>query len=123
MKNTINWFEIPVKDFERAKKFYSNILNFKIEESQMGPYRMGFLPYEQGTVSGAICLGEGYEPSANGTLVYLNANGIMDEVLGKIESAGGKIVMPRTNITPEIGDMAMFIDTEGNKIALHTPVR
>jgi hypothetical protein len=123
MKNTINWFEIPVKDFERAKKFYSTILDFDMKEEQMGPFRMGFLPYEQGAVSGAICHGEGYEPSASGTLVYLNAEGIMDDILSRIEPAGGKIVLPRTNITPEIGDMAMFMDPEGNKIALHTPVK
>jgi uncharacterized protein len=124
MKNTINWFELPVVDFDRGKKFYESILDVKIEDSMMGPWRMGFFPMDgnQG-VGGALVHGEGYEPSDKGAVVYLNADGVIDAVIGRIEKAGGKVVMPRTNVTPEIGDIAMFIDTEGNKVALHTPPR
>jgi predicted enzyme related to lactoylglutathione lyase len=123
MKNTINWFELPVVDFDRGRKFYESIFNFKIEDQMMGPWRMGFFPMEGQGVGGALVHGEGYEPSDKGAVVYLNADGIIDDVIGRIEGAGGKVVMPRTNVTPEIGDIAMFIDTEGNKVALHTPLR
>lgn len=122
MRNTINWFELPVTDFDRAKKFYEAIFEASIADQMMGPYRMGFLPYdEQGGVSGAIVHGEGYVPSDKGAMVYLNADGILDEMMERINKAGGKVVVPRTPITPEIGDFAIFLDTEGNKVALHTP--
>lgn len=121
MRNTINWFELPVLDFERAKKFYENIFKCEISDNMMGPYRMGFFPADQQAVSGAIVHGDGYVPSDKGAVVYLNADGILDEVLERIPKAGGRVVLPRTPITPEIGDYAMFLDSEGNKVALHTP--
>ncbi len=120
MRNYINWFELPAADFERAKKFYENIFQCKMSDNMMGPFRMGFFPGEGEGVSGAIVHGEGYEPSDKGAVVYLNADGILDEVLARIPKAGGKVVLPRTAITPEIGDYALFLDTEGNKVALHT---
>lgn len=123
MRNTINWFELPVVDFDRGRKFYETIFDIKIKDDMMGPYRMGFFPGDGQGVSGALVHGEGYEPSDKGAVVYLNADGIIDDVIGRIEKAGGKIVMPRTNVTPEIGDIAMFIDSEGNKVAIHTPLR
>jgi predicted enzyme related to lactoylglutathione lyase len=103
MRNTINWFELPVMDFERGKKFYQKIFNIEISDSMMGPYRMGFFPGDGQGVGGALVHGEGYEPSDKGAVVYLNADGVLDEVIGRIEKAGGKVVMPRTNVTPEIG--------------------
>lgn len=123
MRNTINWFELPVVDFDRGRKFYETIFNCEISDSMMGPYRMGFFPADGQGVGGALVHGEGYEPSDKGAVVYLNADGIIDDVLKRIEKAGGKVIMPRTNVTPEIGDIAMFFDTEGNKVALHTPPR
>jgi len=123
MRNTINWFELPVVNFERAKKFYESIFKMEMSDNMMGPYRMGFFPADGQGVSGAIVHGDGYTPSDKGSMVYLNADGIIDEVLGRIPQAGGKVVVPRTPITPEIGDFAVFIDSEGNKVALHTPPR
>jgi predicted enzyme related to lactoylglutathione lyase len=123
MSNAINWFEIPVLDFKRAKNFYNTIFGFEMHEQEMGGYMMGFFPGDQSGVSGAICHGKGYRPSEEGTLVYLNADGKLDEVIGRIEAAGGKIVMPKNLVTEEIGFIATFVDTEGNKVALHSPKR
>jgi predicted enzyme related to lactoylglutathione lyase len=123
MANAINWFEIPVVDFPRAKKFYNTIFGFEMQEQKMGDYMMGFFPSDQSGVSGAICQGSGYEPSTNGTLIYLNADGRIDDIIGRIEKAGGKIVMPKNLVTDEIGYIAYFTDTEGNKVALHSPKR
>ena len=123
MANAINWFEIPVVDFGRAKKFYNTIFGFEMQEQKMGGYMMGFFPADQSGVSGAICHGEGYKPSAEGTLIYLNADGRIDEVIDRIEKAGGKIVMPKSLVTDDIGYIAYFTDTEGNKVALHSPKR
>lgn len=120
MKNSINWFEIPVTDFNRAKKFYETILDLNFETSEMMGYMMGFFPYFEGKVGGAIVKGEGYVPSTAGTIVYLNANPDLTTVLNRIPGAGGSVMMPKTHISPEIGYFAFFVDSEGNKVALHS---
>lgn len=119
--NAINWFEIPVSDFERAQKFYSTILDYEMPAQEMGPVRMGFLPSEQGKgVGGAIVKGEGYTPGSGGALVYLNGGNDLGTVLGRIETAGGAVVTPKTQITPDLGHYAVFTDSEGNRVALHS---
>jgi predicted enzyme related to lactoylglutathione lyase len=120
MANANNWFEIPANDFDRAKKFYSEILASNIEEMDMGGFRMGMLPAGEGKVGGAIVKGEGCVPSETGTMVYLNAGTDLAPILTRVEEAGGKVVMPKTMITEEIGYMATFTDTEGNRVALHS---
>jgi len=125
MANVINWFEIPAKDFNRACSFYEELLGgsvHKIEASPEMPLKMGFLPgYDQnsGEVGGAVVAGEGYEPSATGSVVYLNGGDDLSGTLGKVESAGGKVVLPKTAIG-ENGFIAQFMDSEGNRVALHS---
>ncbi|MGH2575967.1 MAG: VOC family protein [Ignavibacteria bacterium] len=120
MANTINWFEIPVVDFERAEEFYTQIFGFKMEKNDMMGFRMGFFPQDKGSVSGAIVKGEGYIPIDHGTLIYLNGGNDLNDVLSKIEPAGGKVLVPKTLITEEIGYFAIFYDPDGNKLALHS---
>jgi predicted enzyme related to lactoylglutathione lyase len=121
--NSLNWFEIPATDIERATKFYGDIFNVKMENigDMMGMKMAGF-PSEMGNgkASGALVQSEMHKPSKDGAIVYLNANPSIQPVIDRIEKAGGKVVMPKTQITPEIGYMAFFIDTEGNKIGLHS---
>jgi len=119
MANTINWFEIPVSDFERAKKFYSEIFGIEMHEQMMGPHQMGFFPGEG--VSGAIVKADGLKPSMDGALVYLAGGEDLTGVMNKIEVAVGKILQPKTKVTDEIGYIAIFSDSEGNKVALHSP--
>ncbi|HEU4718093.1 MAG TPA: VOC family protein [Bacteroidia bacterium] len=120
--NTLNWFELPVADFERAKKFYETIFGVTLHVMDFGNFRMGLFPSEPGNgkLTGAICFGEWYKPSQDGALIYFNANPDMQSVLDRIEKAGGKIIHPKKQISPEYGFMAMFIDTEGNRVALHS---
>jgi uncharacterized protein len=122
LDNAINWFEIPVSDFERAKRFYSTIYDYEMPETAKGPVRMGFLPYEQKEhrVGGAICSGPGYMPAQIGVLAYLNGGADLNNVLNKVENAGGKILAAKTFIGEGIGYFAHILDTEGNKIALHS---
>lgn len=121
IKHAISWFEIPVTNFDRAKKFYSAIFNYEMPETTMGSVRMGFLLYEQGKgVGGAICYGKDYEPSQKGTIPYLSAGSDLNNVLNRVENAGGKIVVPKTEIGENYGYFAYFIDPEGNKIGLHS---
>ena len=124
MKNSINWFEIPVKNFERAKKFYSTIMGGEItvmpQNPQMPTMKYGFLPFDMKEgVGGGIIEAEGYEPSQKGALIYLNGGDDLSKPLSKVEKAGGKILVPKTSIGPN-GFMAQFLDTEGNKVAFHS---
>ena len=121
-KNALNWFEIPVADFERARRFYSAIFNFEMPVFEMGESRLGILPYDQkgGGVGGAINQHERLKPSASGTLVYLNGGADLDVILGRVEKAGGRVLITKTVVTPEIGFIGLFQDTEGNTVGLHS---
>jgi len=120
--NSVNWFEIPAKDIMRARKFYEDIFATKMDEmpEMMGMKLVGFPSVAgSGKASGALVQSEMHKPSTDGPVIYLNANPKIQTVIDRIEKAGGKVIMPKTEITPEIGFMAFFIDSEGNKIALH----
>lgn len=121
MKNSINWFEIPVKNFDLAKSFYEAIFGVELHLMEAMGMKSAFFPadMENGGIGGCIIQGEGYEPSTQGTLVYLNGGDDLSLPLSKVEAAGGKIVLPKTPIGPN-GFMAYFIDTEGNKVGLHS---
>ena len=121
MKNAINWFEIPVKNFDRGKKFYSTILGAEINEMPHPQLKYGILPFdrESSGIGGGIVQGDSYEPSNKGSLIYLNGGDDLSKVLSKVEKAGGKVLLPKTSIGQN-GSMAHFLDTEGNKVALHS---
>ena len=120
--NSLNWFEIPVLDMQRAKHFYQVVFGIHMDDMSMPGMEMAGFPMEMGSgkASGALVKSDYSKPSIDGVLIYLNANPDMADVLDRILSEGGQIVMPKTLITPEIGYMANFIDTEGNRIALHS---
>jgi predicted enzyme related to lactoylglutathione lyase len=120
LRNSINWFEIPVSDFDRAKKFYSAIYDFDMPEMTMGPNRMGFFLVEKGGIGGAIVHGDGYTPTTSGTKVYLNGGSDLNTVLNRVEKAGGKVLLQKTLITPDLGYFAVFQDSEGNHVSLHS---
>lgn len=120
MENLINWFEIPATDFSRAVSFYKSILGLDIKETQMFGTKMGFFPTDGKNVSGAIVQGEDYKPSTDGVIAYLNGGNDLQNVLNKVENSNGKIIVPKTQISPEMGYFGMFIDTEGNKMAVHS---
>jgi uncharacterized protein len=120
MENLINWFEIPATDFSRAVTFYTTILGLDIKETEMFGTKMGFFPTDGKNVSGAIVQGDDYKPSTNGVVAYLNGGNDLQTILNKVENSSGKIIVPKTQISPEMGYFAMFIDTEGNKMAVHS---
>lgn len=121
MKNAINWFAIPASDLKRAVKFYNVIFDFKLEEMKMGTEDLAFFPIEHGGIGGHIYNHKNLEPAGDGVTIFLNGGNNLQEILDRVESAGGKIVTPKTQISPEIGYMCYFTDSEGNKIALHSP--
>lgn len=121
-ENALNWFEIPATDLARAKKFYETIFDIKMDEQEMMGMKMAFFPYDDmnGKVSGGLVQGPMHKPNADGAKIYLNGNPDLSIALGKVEAAGGKVLMPKTKISDEIGYMAFFTDTEGNAGALHS---
>lgn len=121
MKSHVAIFEIPATDISRAVNFYQDILNISIERMDFPELEMGIFPYEEQLVTGVIMKGEGYEPSANGVTIYLNAGDDLQIVLDKIEKNKGKIILPKTPHADEVGFFALFLDSEGNKMGLHSP--
>ena len=121
-KNAISWFEIPATDLDRAQKFYETIFSLQLLPMDMPSIKMRMFPLEDMMgVGGAVVDSGGFHtPSATaGPLIYLNANPTIQTVIDRIEKAGGKVTVPRTQISPDIGYMAFFVDTEGNAMALH----
>ncbi|WP_246043145.1 VOC family protein [Fodinibius saliphilus] len=122
MKNAVAWFEIPVNNLDRAKRFYEGILDIELIDMDLGDeFKMSMFPVVPGGVSGAICKHkEYYKPSKEGTLVYLNAEPNLQSVLDRVINFGGKVLQEKTPISDEYGFMAILQDTEGNRIALHS---
>lgn len=96
MANAINWFEIPATNFRRAKAFYSTIFDAELAVQKIMESEMAFLPAAEGGVGGAICYGEGYTPSAEGTIPYLNGGTDLNVILERVAGAGGEVVVPKT---------------------------
>ncbi|MBL7768862.1 MAG: VOC family protein [Flavipsychrobacter sp.] len=122
MTHSISWFEIPTRDLARAQQFYETILGVELIPMDMPGIKMRMFPVpDHSFISGALTYApDFYEPQANGTLVYLNANPDVQLVLDRVEAAGGKIIVPKTEISPDIGFMAVIHDTEGNRVAFHS---
>jgi predicted enzyme related to lactoylglutathione lyase len=120
MPHALNWFEIPVSDFDRARQFYEAVLGIAIEPLVMGPTTMGMLSSDPDSVGGAIVSGADGGPAANGTIVYLNGGEDLAPMLARVGQAGGKVVVPKTEIGSNFGFFAHFMDTEGNKVGLHS---
>jgi predicted enzyme related to lactoylglutathione lyase len=123
MKHAISWFEIPTTDIDRAQNFYETIFNIKMGVMDLQQIKMRLFPLDNPMdgVGGTLVQTDGFHiPSATeGPLIYLNGNPDLQLILDRIEAAGGKIMVPKTEISPEYGFMAVFLDTEGNRIALH----
>jgi uncharacterized protein len=123
MKSAISWFEIPSTDLDRATKFYEKIFNVTLIPMDMPSIRMRMFPVEDQVngIGGAVVHSGGFhKPSlTDGPLIYLNGNPDLQLVLDRVVAAGGSIMVPKTEISPEYGFMAVIIDSEGNRIGLH----
>ncbi len=120
--NMVGWFEIPVTDMERAKTFYNKVFNVDIQLQDFGGVLMGWFPFVDGKkgASGSLIQQKAYIPDdKKGVLIYFSSVDVNDEI-SRIERAGGKIIQPKSMISKDIGYMALFLDSEGNRIALHS---
>ena len=120
MNSFVSIVEIPAVDISRAVTFYQSILDIKIEQMEFPGMQMGLLPYEEQAVVGVIIKGEDSKPSADGVTIYLNGGDDLQVILDKVEGRGGKILVPKTPHADESGYFALFLDTEGNKLGLHS---
>jgi len=122
--NVVGWFEIPVENMERAVAFYEKVLDLKLDRHQMGPLDMAWFPWnEQGTGSpgSLVHFPAAYKPSSDGVLIYLTAHsGDLSNELSRVEKAGGKVLQGKTQISEDYGYMALIVDSEGNRVALHS---
>lgn len=121
MKSYISMFEIPATDISRAINFYQALLDIKIEKMDVEGMQMGIFPYEGQIITCVIIKAEGYKPSSDGVTMYLNAGENLQVVLDRVEKDGGKILVPKTAHVDKSGFFAIFLDTEGNKLALNSP--
>ena len=124
--NAINWFEIPVEDIERGKRFYEKVLDIELvvppsedtdEEMALFPRLPDTIMGLSGKVSGALVKGKLRKTGQSGVLIYLNASPSIQPAIDRVESAGGKIIVNRTQIPA--GFIAVILDTEGNQVGLH----
>jgi predicted enzyme related to lactoylglutathione lyase len=122
MSDAVSWFEIPATNIQRAKAFYQDIFDMELQELDLGDgFKMALFPVETGGVGGALCQHEEfYRPGHAGPLIYLNGNPDLQAVLDRVQPSGGKVIKAKTQISEEYGYMAVFEDTEGNRIALHS---
>jgi uncharacterized protein len=124
MKHAISWFEIPATDIERAQKFYEALFQIKLINMDFPGVKMRAFPLDdpmEGVGGTIIDTGGFHKPSAtDGPLIYLNGNPDLQIILDRVEAAGGKVMIPKKEISPDYGYMGMFTDTEGNRIALHS---
>ena len=121
MKSFISIFEIPATDISRAVDFYQAILDINIEKMEFPEMQMGIFPYEGQMITGVIMKAKGYKPSEDGVTIYLNGGDNLQIILDKIEDNDGKIIVPKSPHADESGYYAIFLDSEGNKIGLHSP--
>jgi len=121
MKSYISMFEIPATDISRAINFYQALLDIKIEKMDVEGMQMGILPYEGQMVHGVIIQEDSNKPSSDGVTVYLNAGENLQIVLDRVEKNGGQIIVPKTAHADDSGYFAIFLDSEGNKMALNSP--
>lgn len=122
--NVVGWFEIPTTDLQRAITFYESVFGFKMEHHPLGDLEMAWFPSDEEAVGAAGTLiyhKEWYKPSSDGVLVYFTSpSGDLANELAKVEHVGGKVLQEKTLIAEEIGYMGLFLDSEGNRIALHS---
>ena len=121
MKNFVSIFEIPTAEISRAVDFYQTILDIKIERMDIPEMRMGIFPSEGQTTFGVLIQEKDNKPSADGVTIYLNGGDNLQVVLDKVEKNGGKTLVPKTLHADESGYFALFLDTEGNRMGLHSP--
>lgn len=121
MNHVTTWFELPVKDMERAKNFYREVLKTDFQDDEMDGFKMAVFNHDEQAVSGMLVLGDQYEPSTTGAVVYFNGGKDLDEPLARAVQQGSTVIMPKTAICDgKNGHFAIFTDSEGNRVGFYS---
>jgi len=118
-KNTLGWTDIPVTDLDRAVAFYSKVLSEPVTLQKMEGFAFGLLPHSENNASGCLAVCSDNQPSRTGPLIYLSVTGRLDEAVKAVSENGGEVLQPKHQIGP-YGFRAVIVDSEGNRIALHS---
>ncbi len=122
--NVVGWFELPVNDMDRAIKFYETVFGFELSRNKMGDFDMAWFPWKEdglGSAGSLVCYPDFYKPSSHGALVYFTAHsGDLSIELARVAAAGGQVIQEKKLIAEDIGFMGLFMDTEGNRVAMHS---
>ena len=119
MANSFVWVDIPVLKLDRAIRFYSAVIGMEVEKNEYPGMTIGTFPHKDNEVGGCLCLSDTVKPSTDGPLVYINAHGRLDEAIDAVAPSGGKVLLQKESIGP-YGFRAILLDTEGNRVALHS---
>ncbi len=121
-RNALNWFEIPVTDISRAQRFYETLLARSLRREDMGPQTLAIFPYENGKGVGGALLQSATAPAPaiDGSLVYLDASPSLDAALSRAAELGAKVLLPKLQLPGTIGFIAQIVDSEGNRVGLHS---
>ncbi len=121
-RNALTWFEIPVADIERAQHFYETLLAKALRREQMGPHTLAIFPYEEGHgIGGTLKHGApAPAPGTDGSLVYLDASPSLSLVMWRAAELGATVLQPALQLPGTIGFIAQIVDSEGNRIGLHS---
>lgn len=120
VRSALTWFEIPTVDFDRARRFYETIFETTLNEQSVGESRVAVFPHERPGVGGCLEAASASRPSSDGAVVYLAAEGRLDRTLELVGPSGGRIAVPKTALPPGMGWYAHIIDSEGNRVGLHS---
>ena len=118
----IVWFEIPTSDLDRAITFYSTVLDIPLKREMFGPDPIAIFPREKPAISGCLLEAKQTHPSPEGVVIYLSCDAKLDGALERTPSAGGKVVEPKAELPSGMGYVAHIVDSEGNRIGLHSAV-
>lgn len=119
MKNQFVWIDIPVINLDRALAFYSAVMGEKLTKESGPGFSFGLFPHSETNVAGCLTQSDDNKPSDKGPLVYLNTDGRIDRAIDAVKTNGGKILQEKHPIG-EHGYRAIIIDSEGNRVALHS---
>ena len=116
--HTVCWTDIPVTDLDRAIRFYSAVLGAEVRKQTAPGFEYGLLPHDE-NVSGCLVVMQDNRPSQTGPLIYLSTEGRLDEAAAAVRSHGGKVLVEKQSIGPH-GFRVIIVDSEGNRMALHS---
>lgn len=120
--NPVGWFEIFVQDMPRARTFYETVFNCQLDKLPVTELEMWTFPMsmEDYGAAGALVRMDGVASGGNSVLVYFSCADCAQEE-SRVVAAGGQVHKPKFSIG-EYGFISLVIDTEGNRIGLHSRV-